>query len=93
MGFEKKWLDFECENVERETEKALLCKIQGQDIWIPKSQLSKDSIVGSEGQSGIITISEWIAGQKGLEVVEITEQPKEEAKPKAEPVAIDDIPF
>tara|TARA_R110000824_G_scaffold40580_1_gene121528 strand:+ start:221 stop:502 length:282 start_codon:yes stop_codon:yes gene_type:complete len=93
MGFEKKWCEFECSQVERETEKALLCTIQGKDVWIPKSQLSKESEVSSEGESGIITISEWIAGEKGLEVVEIKEQPKPKTEAKPDIPAIDDIPF
>ena len=53
--------------VQRETDKALLVALEnGQEIWMPKSQIMEGSDVSSEGDSGIMKISEWIAGEKGL---------------------------
>ena len=60
MGWEKKYLEFECMHVEKETEKALQVVINNQTLWVPKSQIAEDSEVSSEGQSGVIKLSEWI---------------------------------
>tara|TARA_R100001594_G_scaffold51067_1_gene84392 strand:+ start:5525 stop:5806 length:282 start_codon:yes stop_codon:yes gene_type:complete len=93
MGFEKKWLDFECLEVQKETEKALCCVIQGETLWLPKSQISPDSQVKGEGQTGVITISEWIADQKGLEAKDIEVKPESAKKEAPKTVPMDDIPF
>lgn len=46
--------------------KALLVEIEGEDHWIPVSQITDDSEVWREGDSGTLVITEWIAAQKGL---------------------------
>lgn len=48
------------------TDKALLCEIDGEQVWIPKGQIDDDSEVFQEGQDGQLVISEWIAKEKGL---------------------------
>jgi hypothetical protein len=50
----------------RETDAALLCFIDGEEHWIPKSQIDDDSEVFEEGHSGTLIVSEWIATQKEL---------------------------
>lgn len=60
---------FKCEAVcKRETPKALLCEIDGDTYWIPKSQIHDDSEVYDAGENseGTLVITEWIATQKGL---------------------------
>lgn len=60
---------FECEaRCKRETPKALLCEIEGDEYWIPKSQIHDDSEVydAGENREGVLIVSEWIAKQKGL---------------------------
>jgi hypothetical protein len=52
--------------VKRETEKALLCEIDGEEVWIPKGQIDDDSEVYEMGTEGTLIISKWIAEQKGL---------------------------
>jgi len=52
--------------VNKETDKALLCEIEGEEMWIPKSQIQDDSEVFAEGDEGDLIISEWIAKEKGL---------------------------
>lgn len=52
--------------VARETESALLVNIEGEEIWIPKSQIDDDSEVYKKDTSGTLVITEWIAKQKGL---------------------------
>lgn len=51
--------------VERETDMALLCVIEGQEHWVPKSQIADDSEVFEEGTSGTLVIKRWLAEQKG----------------------------
>lgn len=50
----------------KETDAALLCIINGEEVWIPKSQVSDDSEVYAEDHEGTLVISEWIANQRGL---------------------------
>jgi hypothetical protein len=58
----------EFENAEciKETDLAILVVIDGEEYWIPRSQMSDESDVYGEGQSGTLIITEWIAEQKGL---------------------------
>jgi hypothetical protein len=58
----------EIENVEvtKETDKALLCKVEGVSVWIPKSQLCEDSEVKAEGDSGTLMVPAWVAEQKDI---------------------------
>lgn len=53
--------------VVRETEKALLCKIEGVEHWIPKSQINDDSEVYEEGGEGTLIIPRWLADEKGID--------------------------
>lgn len=49
-----------------ETDKAILVNIDGEEHWIPKSQIHADSEVFEMGTSGTLIVSEWIATQKKL---------------------------
>ena len=53
-------------SVVHETDNALLCNIEGEEIWIPKGQIDEDSEVYEEGTEGALVITEWIAKKKGL---------------------------
>ena len=52
----------------KETDKALLCVVDGDEHWIPKSHVHDDSEVFNDGENaeGTLVITEWIAKQKGL---------------------------
>lgn len=50
----------------RGTDKALLCLIDGEEVWIPQSQITDDSEVYEVGGEGKLVITAWFAGQKGL---------------------------
>lgn len=50
----------------KETDAALLCLIDGREVWIPKSQIDDDSEVWEEGQSGDLVVTEWFATKEGL---------------------------
>lgn len=60
--------DVEVEDVEiiAETEKAILCVIDGKQHWIPQSQVRDDSEIWKKGDKGTLVISSWIAEQRGL---------------------------
>lgn len=57
------FLDVYCK---AETTKACLCVIDGEEHWIPKSQIVEESEVYEEGQEGVLVLTQWIAEQKGL---------------------------
>lgn len=50
----------------KDSGRALLCKIEDEDVWIPHSQIDDESEVFHEGDTGVLVISEWIAERKGL---------------------------
>ena len=53
----------------KKTDKALLCEIDDQQVWIPISQLHEDSTLNGEsdeGELGDIVIPEWLAEEKDL---------------------------
>jgi hypothetical protein len=48
------------------TDKALLIEYEGEEEWIPKSQIVEDeSVVHEKGDKGTLAITQWIASQKG----------------------------
>ena len=49
-----------------ETDKAVLCLIDDEEVWIPQGQIHDDSEVWKKGDEGTLIVSEWIAMQKGL---------------------------
>ena len=48
------------------SDEALLCDIEGEEIWIPISQITDDSEVYKSGTSGTLIITDWLAAKKGL---------------------------
>lgn len=57
----------ECD-ITAETDKAFLIAYDGEELWIPKSQIANPSDY-REGMSGAtISITAWIAREKGIEV-------------------------
>lgn len=50
----------------KETDAALLCLVEGKEVWIPKSVIDDDSEVWEEGQSGDLVVHEWFATKEGL---------------------------
>lgn len=49
----------ECE-VKRSTEKALLVDVDGDEYWLPRSQIVDEG-------DGIVAIPQWLADKEGLE--------------------------
>jgi hypothetical protein len=55
--------------VKQATNKALLCEIEGDEYWIPLSQIRHGGDVtpdSGKGDEGTIIMTQWIAEQKGL---------------------------
>lgn len=50
----------------RGTDKALLCLIDGEEVWIPTSQIHDNSEVYEVGDDGVLVITHWLATQKGF---------------------------
>lgn len=51
----------------RETEKAILVEIEGEEIWVPQVCVSDNSEVWKPGDTGTLIVSAWIARAKGWE--------------------------
>lgn len=49
-----------------ESELAVLCMIEGESRWIPKSQIRGESEVWENGHSGKLVITQWLAEREGL---------------------------
>lgn len=60
------WVHIDVDHIKKETDKAFLCVIDEEEIWLPKSQIS-DVADYEEGDRDVsMSISEFIAGEKGL---------------------------
>lgn len=46
------------------TSEALLCEVDGKEVWIPRSCISEDSEVQDEGDSGVLVIPLWLVKKK-----------------------------
>ena len=52
----------------RETDKAILVDVEGDEVWIPKSALHDDSEVWSEKNGeGTLVVMAWFARKQGWE--------------------------
>lgn len=54
------------EPVKRATDDAILITVEGENIWIPQSQIHDDSEVWKEGDTGELVIPMWLAEKKNL---------------------------
>ena len=60
------WVHVEVEKIVRETDSAFLLQIDGETHWVPKSQIA-DFETYEEGDEDVtVSITEWIAQEKGL---------------------------
>jgi hypothetical protein len=51
----------------KETDKALLVEVEGEEVWLPKTQIDDDSEVYSmKAGAGMLVIPMWLAREKGL---------------------------
>jgi hypothetical protein len=66
MGFSS-WVHLDVDLVVAESENALLLEIDGDQHWIPKSQISEPGTYAKGDKDVTVSVTEWIAKQKGLE--------------------------
>lgn len=61
------WVHLDVEEIVRETDKALLLRLDdGEEVWIPLTQIA-DADDYHEGDTNCtVSVTEWIAEQKGL---------------------------
>ena len=50
----------------QQTPKAILCEIEGTEVWIPQSLVHVDSEVYQVGGEGMLVIPTWFAKKAGL---------------------------
>ena len=50
----------------KDTDLAILVEIDGEEYWIPQSQVHEDSEVYQEGDEGRLVVSYWFAKREGL---------------------------
>lgn len=50
----------------RATKAAILVDVEGEEYWIPQSQVDDDSEIWKQGDEGELVVSEWFAGRAGL---------------------------
>lgn len=62
----KETVSFEDIKCIRSTDKAILVEVEGEEVWIPLSQVDDDSEVYEEGDEGTLVITQWIADKLGL---------------------------
>lgn len=55
----------------RQTDKAALCLIDGEEVWLPWSQIDDGSEIERNGDSGVAYIPRWLADQKHLNYDEL----------------------
>ena len=61
------WVHLEVAKIERETDAAFLLTLEdGEQVWIPKSQISDPEELKAGDEDLTVSVSEWIAEQKGL---------------------------
>lgn len=49
-----------------QTDAAILVQYEGEEVWIPKSQILSDSQVEFVGDRGILAIPRWLADDRGV---------------------------
>jgi hypothetical protein len=62
----KNLVDVDIDEVEVETDRAILVFDGTRTAWIPKSQIADTSEVQGRGDSGTLRIPEWLAKDKEL---------------------------
>lgn len=60
------WVHLDFEEIVRETDAALLVRFAGGEEWIPLSQVADPDDYSVGDRDGVISVTQWIAEQKGL---------------------------
>lgn len=61
------WVYLEVDRILRETDKALLVEIDGEEVWLPLSQIEGNGYGYNVGDEGVgMSVTDFIAHEKGL---------------------------
>ncbi len=61
-----RYVHLDVEKILRETDKAFLLLVDGEEIWIPKGQIANPDDYSEGDINCTVSITEWIANQKGI---------------------------
>lgn len=62
------WVHVDVKKIVKETDKAFLCRLEdGRQEWLPKTQISDPDDYEEGDENCTISITEWIANEKGIE--------------------------
>jgi hypothetical protein len=61
------WVHLDVDEIEAETDKALLLRFEGQTLWVPKSQIADVVNYTVGDRNCCISVSQWFAEKEGLE--------------------------
>ena len=60
------YVHIDVDRIERVTEKAMLVLLDGEEVWLPLSQVADADDYAAGDEDCCISITEWIAREKGL---------------------------
>jgi hypothetical protein len=60
------WIHLDVDKIVRATDKALLLRIDGEEYWIPLSQIAGPDDYDEGDEDCTVSVTEWIAREKGL---------------------------
>jgi len=58
------------EKIIGESDSAFLCRIDGEEMWIPKSQITDPEIYERGDEDVTVSMTQWIADKKGIEGID-----------------------
>ena len=61
------WVHLDVDRIKRITDKAMLVEIDGEDVWLPLSQVDNPSRFDEHDEDITVSITSWLANEKGLE--------------------------
>ncbi len=62
------WVHLDVELIVKETDAAFLLRLEGgEDVWIPRGQIESPDDYDEGDEDCTVSVTEWIARQKGLE--------------------------
>jgi hypothetical protein len=65
VGFGR-WVHLDVEEIRRETDRAFLLVLDGEEVWVPKSQVSDPEDYAEGDRDVSLSVTDFIAHEKGL---------------------------
>jgi hypothetical protein len=61
-----RYVHLDVERIVKETDAAFLCLIDGEEHWIPRSQVADDEDYREGDEDVELSVTEWFADKEGL---------------------------